>query len=729
MSVDTDTLAEGPFVFPQQAQAVNPPDVREMVTPFELPWVTEAPHTAKAHDWPNADSSILYADARTETRQSDTFELEGPFDLGDLSRILPIGEIDPLLPIAAIPRLASPATDNLGHPFRLATLPAQVQQAFKKGGASWREALREAISAQIVDPRRLADLMFFMQHPERMSTGVGELIKEKEAEFYKLRSEWVLYFTIVTRILKPSTKVTVFLPARSSLNYEDFVAAPTTGRITLMVNGRNSDGTAHIDPGTRKFDGFRDELKTYDRMEETVESLGAGDSVFIANWQFVPTELLLSGAPSGSKTKTWGDLLASKANEGVKIRVIIAQHPLGSPFMSDLAALDAVIAPLPESKRDNFKYIVSAHPHPLGVHHQKFMVARKGKTMVAFCGGLDISFNRTPPGWGLGFVWHDVGAKLEGLIAHDLEREFVEHWNREKDNSKAKRLVGWKAFERLAQDAASAADKAADLNKHPLQMLRTVSAGPDPSNIRRDDIWRGYFRLIGRATRFIYLENQYFHEPKLADAVVKQAESQSELIVIVMVGTGTDDRQDVDPKATGLDLIKQRALVDATQNAFALRLEFFKRLLVAPLTPNRLRVYTLNYPNGILHSKLILVDDEVLSLGSANANPRGFFFDTELNVMLDHAETVKEFRQRLWAHNLGLAPVEVAAWSAPQFLDRWDAVAKFNQNLQATPMKIAGEGVIPFKPLDSKDPRFRAGKRGPIHLPFAQTIDPPESLF
>ena len=76
-------------------------------------------------------------------------------------------------------------------------------------------------------------------------------------------------------------------------------------------------------------------------------------------------------------------------------------------------------------------------------------------------------------------MWHDVGAKLEGLIAHDLEREFVEHWNREKDKSMVKPLDGWKAFEKLSQDGASGADKAADLNKHRLQMLRTVSVGPD----------------------------------------------------------------------------------------------------------------------------------------------------------------------------------------------------------------------------------------------------------
>ena len=39
-----------------------------------------------------------------------------------------------------------------------------------------------------------------------------------------------------------------FLPANPSKNYEDYVAAPTTGRMTLMINGRNSGGPGpHVD--------------------------------------------------------------------------------------------------------------------------------------------------------------------------------------------------------------------------------------------------------------------------------------------------------------------------------------------------------------------------------------------------------------------------------------------------------------------------------------------------
>ena len=409
-------------------------------------------------------------------------------------------------------------------PFRLATLPATVQRAFGKGRASWREAVAAAIGAGVSDPRILADLLFFRQHPERMTAGIGKLIEEKEPGFYKLRAEWTLCFTIVSRIIDSTARPAVFLPARPSPNYEDFVAAPTTGRITLMVHGRNWDGSGHVDPGTGQPDGFRDELKTFDRMQQSVESLRAGDSLFIANWQFRPADLRLTAGVPGPGMRTWADLLASKAREGVKIRVIIAQQPLFSPFMTDLAPLDAVIGTLPADKRDNFTYIVSPHPDALGSHHQKFIVARKGDSTVAFCGGLDISVVRAPPGWGTNFAWLDVGAKVEGLIAHDLEREFAARWNREKDKSTARPLAGWKAFENLVPRGASAADKAADLNPHRVQMLRTVAVGRDTAGIRRDDIWRGYFRLIGRATRFIYLENQYFYTPELADAIVRQAE-------------------------------------------------------------------------------------------------------------------------------------------------------------------------------------------------------------
>lgn len=644
--------------------------------------------------------------------------------MGDVTPIAPIPIIEAALPIAAIPWivLPSPRANLTGIGFRVADLPPAVQQAFRKGAGAWREAARAAIAAGITDASLLADLIFFMQHPERMSGDVGRPIERTEDEFIKLRAEWELDLSIARRFLKPSFIPDVFLPENRSRKYEEFVARRTTGKVTLMIHGRNSDGKGPASQQGQWLGGFRDALETYERMQETVESLRAGDSLYFTSWQFNPLFVPIPPTGTGTPpTRNWGHLLTEKAAEGVKIRVIIAQHlrmPFYgnvSPFMTNLSLIDNLVNALPAGKRDNFKYIVSALPDDRGVHHQKLMIAIDEKRAVAYCGGLDLSDGRNPRNWWVHWVWHDAAAKLEGLIARDFERQFVELWNRDRGKSTVPPLAGWKGFERLTLGRATAADKAGAVNRHPVQMQRTVSEGIEPSKIRRDDIWRGYFRLIGRATRFIYLEDQYFNEPKLADALVQQVRAVPGLIVMILAGTGTDDRQEVNPNLPpGFERDKQQALVDVTNNGFALRLAFFEKLKV--LHPTHLRVYTLNYRDGITHSKLLLVDDAALTLGSANANPRGFFLDTEVNFTLDHAESVRDFRLRLWAHNLGLPVDDVARWNFGDFFPRWDAVAKQHDLLRATPEKMKGEGVIPFLPWDDKDKRYRKGRRGPIRF-------------
>jgi len=570
-------------------------------------------------------------------------------------------------------------------PFRTDHLPARAQAQFAKGASAWRDAVTEAIRGGIADAGALADLIFFMQHPERMKASAGTAIGRGEADFFKLRAEWNLYHTIATGILAPAGSqpaCSVFVAANPAGNYEEYVAAPTTGRVTLMVNGRNLSLPASV----------RDETGAFDGMQETVVSLGKGDSIFLANWQFIPTAVPLT-RPGPPGISNWGELFKAKAAEGVRIRMIIADlPPKASAFQTDLKPVNSLIAGLPDAALDNWKYVFSPHPATMalvglvGAHHQKFMVVRKGKSAIAYCGGLDISRNRTPAGWSPNFVWHDIEAKLEGLIAHDLEREFVLRWNREKDKSSASALKGWKPLEELVPAPVEAPDQDPRVNPHKIQMLRTVSVGMEPKDIRRDDIWQGYFALIGCARSFLYMENQYFHEPVMADAIVKQAQAQPELIVLIVVSGETDDPDSV-----------------YTQHMHSLRHEFFTRLCKG-IPANRRRVYTMTH--RLVHSKFAMIDDRAMTVGSANANPRGFFLDTELNIMLDDPATVHNFRHRLWAHDLGISAATVAGWKVADFISSWDAVAKANAG--KTPDKMAGEGVVIYD--INKDP----GKRNPL---------------
>ena len=60
---------------------------------------------------------------------------------------------------------------------------------------------------------------------------------------------------------------------------------------------------------------------------------------------------------------------------------------------------------------------------------------------------------------------------------------------------------------------------------------------------------------------------------------------------------------------------------------------YFKELL-------EVGVNIYDYKGGFLHSKVLIVDDEILSIGTANMDPRSFHHNFEATAMIYHAPTV-----------------------------------------------------------------------------------------
>jgi phosphatidylserine/phosphatidylglycerophosphate/cardiolipin synthase-like enzyme len=73
---------------------------------------------------------------------------------------------------------------------------------------------------------------------------------------------------------------------------------------------------------------------------------------------------------------------------------------------------------------------------------------------------------------------------------------------------------------------------------------------------------------------------------------------------------------------------------------------------------------TLSQPGAIfVHSKIMMIDDLFVSIGSSNINRRGFFHDGEVNAFAIPQDLrgatdnpARDLRTRLWAEQLGLAP-------------------------------------------------------------------------
>lgn len=488
----------------------------------------------------------------------------------------------------------------------------------------------------------------------------------------------------------PTKSCQVFLSGNSSGDYFRYVQAQTTGIVTPLINGRSSGG---VGPDI-------DFTEPLDEMQAAVSRLGTGDFVYLSAWFFEPATQLTAG--SFGSANTWGTFLAAKANAGVKVRIILNDFDPISGLdkwlqSTSLRPLDAIIKALPKANRGNFKYIVSMHPAHVGPlksllagqggrniniasHHQKFMVVRHGEEMHAFCGGLDIESRKTPARWSYsGLIgWHDLHVKLEGPITRDIEKEFVLRWNREKARSTRPLIDGWAGHETLQVTPLSTVDNAPRKRPHRVQMLRTISSDAllAPFSNERDDIIQVYRRSIRCARDFIYMENQYYRSPSLADDIVRQGQRQPSLkIIIVVVAAAAED--------DGTNAI--------TEHGDHLQFETFQRIFKG-FGAQRVRLYTMN--NRAVHSKFFLADDEIMIVGSANANERSFQLDSELNIVVTEPSLVSSFRRKLWAHNLGEPAVNIAGWRTADFIGHWDSVAAANAALSAPQM--AGEGVIPF---------------------------------
>jgi phosphatidylserine/phosphatidylglycerophosphate/cardiolipin synthase-like enzyme len=115
-----------------------------------------------------------------------------------------------------------------------------------------------------------------------------------------------------------------------------------------------------------------------------------------------------------------------------------------------------------------------------------------------------------------------------------------------------------------------------------------------------------------------------------------------------------------------------------------------------------------------LHAKVAVIDDEWLTVGSANLNNRGLITDGEMNVAVRDTALAKGLRVDLWAEHLGLSRDEVASADPLELIDTvWSDRAAENA-------AILKQGA---RPLPSSVHRYETGD-----MPAAKVLNEAESL-
>lgn len=429
-----------------------------------------------------------------------------------------------------------------------------------------------------------------------------------------------------------------------------------------------------------------DGVAYFHELAALLHRVGPGDTVYVASYQADPHLDLSGRAGDEPGHRAFTDVLAEKVVDGADVRVVLSAAeysggvpwlPFG-PFRANVVAARAMRGWLPTT-RDvagpplRNRVLLDWSGPVLGSNHQKLVVFCIGGAVTAFVGGLDLMPSRwdaTPHDrlrlgehrWG----WHDAAARLTGPAAARVWEVFRSRWENAAKLPPRFLPRRWFVFPRGGATVLNPADAPRTVPSAPAQPPRPTS-GVALRVLRSYRPWRVYGRegwlrmrtpavvrtgtyevygtlitAIRAARRYIYLEDQYFHE---APGGNRHYELYGELraaadrgVKVVLVGSGRRD-----PADGGDSTVRPVITRD------------LRRHVVDRLSPAaRENVVMYRVRDLTVHTKLLLIDDVFASIGSANFFSRSMVgTDSELTcAMITTGPAVANLRVRLWAEHL-----------------------------------------------------------------------------
>lgn len=338
--------------------------------------------------------------------------------------------------------------------------------------------------------------------------------------------------------------------------------------------------------------------KTYDRIFEAVRE--AKYYIFLEYYIFEQDQ-------TGT---TLRDLLTERARNGVKIYLIadaIGSLRLNRRFMRPLIEAGARLAFFHDI---NLRHLLSF----MNLRNHRKIVICDGT--VAFTGGINVSDQQDRRRNKRAF--HDVHLELTGPVVSWLETIFVEDWHYSTHDLSVRHMLREHYRERLERLQAQAAEDARTqpatdrltkgeepqetvLGQARPRWIRTqiIPSGPD---FDYASILRVSVEAILRARHRVYLTTPYF----VPDATSAQALTSAAL-------RGVDVRILL-PKRTDNYVVTKAAQ------------SWFDDLVAAGI-----RVF--EYGPRMLHTKTLIVDDDISFIGSANFDNRSFYLNFEVSVL------------------------------------------------------------------------------------------------
>ena len=296
--------------------------------------------------------------------------------------------------------------------------------------------------------------------------------------------------------------------------------------------------------------------------------------------------------------------LAARAAEGVEVRVLLdalGSWWVGRRWFAPLTAAGGRVAYFMPMLHIPFRGRNNLR------NHRKIIVA---DARIALTGGMNLAQEYMGPEFSPG-RWRDVSLVVEGPAALDLDALFRSDW----------------AFATGAAQDSGLSPPAGPAGDTPVQV---VASGPD---VEGDPLYASLISLLFAAQRRIWVVTPYF----VPDEILVRA-------LELAARRGVDVRLLIPNRSNHL-------------TADLARVGYLRQI-------DRAGGMILRFRPAMLHAKLILIDDDLAVVGSANMDMRSLFLNYEVALFLYSPERVGEadawFRSLVPHCRTGLTPPSFA---------------------------------------------------------------------
>ena len=301
---------------------------------------------------------------------------------------------------------------------------------------------------------------------------------------------------------------------------------------------------------------------------------------------------------------------------------------------------------------------------------------------------------------------HDVSVKFAGTAVYHLIQTFIQLWNAAIPDG------GTTMFPDPYPGSGPATDTY-------VQVLRTVPPKLfDGDDIGETNIEDAYLRAIALANDYIYIEDQYFTERHIVDAITRRLLANSKLQLILLLNTEFD----IDPY-----ILYQKGGISRIWIEFETRLgpdAFGKQVGIYSRWSNEMLkdaggALRSTLVRNYIHSKTAVIDDKWFTIGSANldgtainraqgsdlfpANPfpsnSRKLRSVETNLVVNGGKGAGDLRVKLWSEHLGVPAADLDAAKRPNdgWITLWNQRAQhFIDDLNSRPPKASDSHVLPL---------------------------------